>query len=153
MSNTFFLKKINLRLDSIAYHFLAHLNFFQSFFHLRKYIMYKGLLINGKLCKNPNRFLSSYDIIELTPTENFNFFYFLFKTRFCNWLKYHQKQLLVIQKFRKKLEKRIYTFFLIRKYFRNKYLKFIYRLLFLLNKKKSINLKSALKCLKMVLKQ
>ena len=151
LPNNNFLKQINLRSDAILYHFLYHLNYFQSFFHLRQFIIYNGFLVNGKLCNNPNYKLKENDIIELQQKDKVSIFLFLFKTRFCNWLKFYQKQLLVLKEFRKnKLEKRIYMFFLIRKIWRQKYLKSIYKMLSFFN---SSNLKVNLLNLNKLLKE
>ena len=42
LANHYLLRQINLRLDSTVYHFLYHLNYFQSFFHLRQFILYNS---------------------------------------------------------------------------------------------------------------
>ena len=84
LSNFIFLKKLNTRLDAVVYHFLYHLNIFKSFHQLRKFILYKGMLINNKLCKNPNTQIKPNDIIELPKEPKLNIILLLFKTRFCN---------------------------------------------------------------------
>ena len=73
-----------MRLDSIVYHFLYHLNFFQSFYQLRKFILYKGIIINGKLFKNPNKQIKVGDVVELDERSRNEFMIHFFKVKFCN---------------------------------------------------------------------